>query len=144
MKDSQLNDSYAAGLFDGEGSVTVTKQKRSDLWRRPIVSIASTTYELLEFMKANYGGCISHKKTYKDHHKPSFVWAIQGRKAIQFLEQLRPYLREPDKIRRTDLLIDRYIEVTPRNGKYNNAATIAKEQFQEEFFHPSTPCLSES
>jgi hypothetical protein len=65
---------YFAGLFDGEGTITLTK-KCSKENRIPEISIPSTTYELLEFCKSTFGGNIKAKKTYKNHHKKILVLA---------------------------------------------------------------------
>ncbi|MFU8891016.1 MAG: hypothetical protein ACNA76_05070 [Anaerosomatales bacterium] len=103
-----LLDAYAAGLIDGEGTVTLSRN-HSGKMRSPVISMTSTTPEVLRFMQERYGGSI------------------------------RPYLLVPEKIRRADLIIQTYKSVTPRNGKYDAKTAIARHAFELEFFHPSTP-----
>lgn len=129
---------YAAGLFDGEGTVTLSKQKASAKFRTPTVSVSSTTLSLLEFLKELFGGSIVAQKVYQDHHKQSWSWKLDYNRALNFLCQILPFMREPDKIRRAKLLLEVYPSITPRNGKYTEEMIQSKLEFEHEFFHPST------
>jgi hypothetical protein len=126
---------YAAGLIDGEG--TVTMSRRGD-FRFPVVSVSSTTIELLEFMKRNHGGSISKHKTYQDHHKQSWSWKVVNDAALALLKQIRPYMLEPEKTYRADCLTEEYKAVTVRNGKYTPEQRARRLEFEERFFHPTT------
>lgn len=127
---------YTAGLFDGEGTVTLTKRGKS---RLPIVSVTSTTYELLQFLKQTYGGTISKQKVYKKHHKQSWSWKAAYDTAISFLSSITPYLKEPAKRYRAQLILSEYKSLTKRNGKYSQEELSQKIDFEHRFFHPSTP-----
>ncbi len=48
------------------------------------------------------------------------------------LEQVAPYLRTY-KARRAALILDNYIRLTPRNGRYTPALRRERESFIEEF-----------
>lgn len=134
----EINHSYAAGLIDGEGTITLSKNKSSDKFRKPAISVSSTTYELLQFLKNHYGGSISRHKTYQDHHKESWSWKLSYNKAIDFIQIILPYLKEPEKVRRCTLIITEYKTLTPRNGKYTEELSQLKENFEYRFFHPSS------
>ncbi len=130
------DDIYTAGLFDGEGTVTLAKSNNT--FRYPVVSVSSTTIHLLEFLKTHYGGHISKHKIYKDHHKQSWSWKLTHNAALIFLEKILPYLKEPEKQRRALLLTQNYKKVTRRNGKYSKQQLQAKLAFEQQFFHPSS------
>jgi hypothetical protein len=132
MKD----DIYTAGLFDGEGTVTLATAKGK--FRYPVVSVSSTTHSLLEFLKKTYGGHISKHKTYKDHHLQSWSWKATHNAALFFLEKILPYLKEPKKRHRALLLTQKYKKVTRRNGKYSKEQLREKLVFEQQFFHPSS------
>ena len=123
-------DAYAAGLIDGEGSIQLDKGSR---FRYPVVSMASTTYELLSFMKENYGGSISSKKLYKENHKESWSWCVTHDRAIDTLARVVVYLREPTKKRKAELILAEYKLLTPRNGKYTEEAARLKLDFENRF-----------
>ena len=55
------------------------------------------------------------------------------------LERIVPYLRVPEKVNRANLVLTRYKDVTPRNGKYSDVQHETKLEFEYSFFHPSTP-----
>ena len=127
------NCAYAAALLDGEGSVLLTREQPNE-HRSPAVCVPSTTYALLAFLKCEFGGTISSKKTYQKHHKQSWHWSLRQDKAIGFLCLVLPYMKEPEKIRRAKMLVLRYKTITPRNGRYSGFQLVRKKQFEDEFF----------
>ena len=131
--------SYAAGLFDGEGTVTLSRLHAEDVFRAPMVSLSSTSHELVQFMKDNFGGAIVSHKTYQTQHRHQWSWRLVRRSAIAFLEKIAPFVVEEEKKRRVDLILDEYLLVTPRNGKYSPKLFIQKSDFEKRFFHPSNP-----
>lgn len=128
---------YSAGLFDGEGTVTLLRTSKKHLYRFPIASLTSTTYEFITFLQNTFGGYIVNQKTYKSHHKRAWIWTCSSNTALSFLSQIFPYLKDPEKKRRTNLLLTMYKSLTPANGQYTEAMKIAKNQFEIDFFHPS-------
>ncbi len=130
---------YLAGLIDGEGTITLSKQHSSDKFRAPVISMSSTTYELVDYLKQNYGGFISKHKVYQDHHKQSWVWQTNYKNAIKLCNVLSNLLREPSKRYRAKLISETYPILTKRNGKYTEDEVKAKLAFEDLFFHPSIP-----
>ncbi len=136
MKDNILY--YAAGLIDGEGTITLGRQHARDKFRRPVISVSNTSQELLLFLKQYFGGCICKQKLQKSHYIPCRSWRICQNAATEFCSVILPYLKHPEKIRRAQLISSRYKQCTPRNGKYNDTILEMKLQFEYDFFHPST------
>jgi len=134
----EIKLSYIAGLFDGEGTVTLSRNNKNDKYRAPVVSMSSTSIELLEFLSSEFGGSIVNQKVYKEHYKKSWSWKLQRRNCIYFLNSILPYMREEEKVRRANLICNEYIKITPRNGKYSDEIKTAKLEFERTFFHPST------
>ena len=135
-------DAYAAGLIDGEGTISLMKTRTSDTYRSPTVSISSTTIEMLEFMKSHFGGSIVNHKTYQEHHKPTFNWVVKYDRAIEVIKHVYSYLLEPRKKARANYILLHYKKLTKRNGKYTNRNHKAKMLFEKGFFHPSTPSVN--
>jgi hypothetical protein len=132
-------DAYAAGLIDGEGTITLSRNNRSDEYRAPVVSMTSTTRELVDVLQHRYGGSVRRHRTYKPQHADSYIWSVRHDRALEMVACIAPYLRVPTKIHRARLLLDVYKAVTPRNGKYSDDARKVKLAFEYSFFHPSTP-----
>lgn len=128
---------YTAGLLDGEGSITLSRQHRNE-FRSPVVSICNTDTNLIQFLEHHYGGTVVKKKKYKPHHLQSYTWSITYKYAIDFLKLIFPYILHEEKRRRACLIIDKYDSVTVRNGRYNPKQFKDKMDFELEFFsHPT-------
>jgi len=126
---SATEAAYVAGIVDGEGSITLTRTHR-DEGRRPIVSISSTELSLLQYIRAVIGaGRITGKVTARNQHAPIFAHLLSSRQALPLLAQISPYLRTY-KLHRCRLLLDEYLAVTPRNGRYTAAQRAAKDLFE--------------
>jgi hypothetical protein len=132
MKLSDTEAAYAAGILDGEGSVYLSRNRRSR-WPSPMVSVASTDHELLEWLRSRAGGSIVQKKTYQPQHARSYDWKLTDRRALMFLEIVRPFLVIKRKITRCDLLLDEYLACTPRNGRYTLEIEARKRELIERF-----------
>jgi hypothetical protein len=134
IKISQLNKSdaaYIAGLIDGEGTVTLVRKHKNE-YRQLCISISSTEIALLYFVKhATNVGKITNKRTSKPHHTPSFAYAVYNRQALGLLSQILPHLRSY-KLERAKLIINSYLRVTPRNGKYSTELLIRKHEFERQ------------
>jgi hypothetical protein len=124
---------YAAGLFDGEGSVTLVRHRESRS-HSPQVSIASNDYEVVFWFKERFAGSIVTKQPRMPNHSVSYDWRLTDRRALAFLKLIRPYLVIERKIRRIDLLLTDYLACTPRNGRYTKEMTERKQALIETFF----------
>jgi hypothetical protein len=89
-----VNDAYAAGLFDGEGSVILNAGLYDAL------SLACTmhlTHEpTLRALAARYGGSVNsvkHLQPREAHWLPSWGWRVSGAEAEAFLRAVQPHLR---------------------------------------------------
>jgi hypothetical protein len=61
------------------------------------------------------------------------VFAIYSRQALEVLRQIAPYLRT-HKRARAELLLQRYLAVTPRKGQYTTELLSARAAFETDFF----------
>jgi hypothetical protein len=124
---------YIAGIIDGEGTVTLTRAHRGEN-RRPVVSISSTELPLLQYVRDVIGaGRITRKARARAHHSPSFAYCVSSRQALSLLSQVSRFLRTY-KSKRARLILEEYLRVTPRNGRYTTQQRAEKEAFEERFF----------
>lgn len=114
MKEAEK--AYLAGIVDGEGTVTLSKN-RSNQTPSPEVAIANNSLELLEWVRSRFGGTIVSKKKRLKHHRDSYAWALRYDKALGFLKKIRPYLIV--KKAQADLILKYYKSVTHRAGRYD-------------------------
>lgn len=122
---------YTAGLVDGEGSLGLEPQSGSR-FRGPYLSFPSTSKQLVYWMSVNHpGGHVTGRRGRKVNHCDSWVWKIRGDRALALMSELLPYLQEPSKKARAQLLVAEYKQVTRRNGQYSAEQLAAKLDLQD-------------
>ncbi len=88
---SDVDAAYLAAFVDGEGCIFIDKEPKAHRLR---VSIGNTFPGIMDWVYFVVGhGSISKKKKRESHHKDMWVWSLSGRRAINFLYQIYPYLR---------------------------------------------------
>ncbi|MGE3480775.1 MAG: LAGLIDADG family homing endonuclease [Gammaproteobacteria bacterium] len=130
VKQLSLTDAaYIAGLIDGEGTVTLARKHRGEN-RQLAVSISSTERPLLQHVLDVTGaGKITGKRTAQHHHSPGFTYAVYNRQALSLLEQISPFLKSY-KAKRSSLILQEYVALTPRNGKYPPILYLQRVAFE--------------
>jgi hypothetical protein len=133
---SDLDAAYLAGLIDGEGTITLSKIKKSCVYKSTDISVASTTMDLLTFCRDTTNiGFISSKKNYKKHHKPSWTWRSRANQQnLVLLKQIIHYMKEPLKKKRAEKILSELEYLTVRNGRYSDDQKKRKLLFEKEFF----------
>ena len=122
---------YLAGLVDGEGTVTLSRQHRNEK-RRVVVCISNNELEILEFAKDKIGaGRITTKRTYNERHADSYAYQISSRQALDLLTQIVPHMKSY-KARRAVLTLKHYVRLTPRNGKYRPGVVKERVRFEHQ------------
>ena len=123
---------YLAGLIDGEGTVTLSREHAGEN-RRLAVSISNTELAILRFVaKAAGTGKITNKRTYSRRHTPSYAYKVTNRQALALLEQVAPYMHSY-KRKRATLALKYYLSVTHRNGRYTPTQLKTKLSFEKRF-----------
>jgi hypothetical protein len=126
---SKSDKAYIAGLIDGEGTITLTRIHRNE-HRQLCISISSNELSLLNFVKSVTGiGKVTNKRKSKPHHAQSFCYSVYNRQALGLLKEICADLKSY-KRKRADLILETYLEVTPRNGKYNLDILKKKREFE--------------
>lgn len=88
----EIERAYAAGLFDGEGCVSVyqTSFKSNAL----TVRVTNTSWVLIDFLHSRWGGNLSHRVANKDTNKQAvWYWSLAANQALRFLDDVYPFLK---------------------------------------------------
>jgi hypothetical protein len=129
---SETDAAYLAGLIDGEGTIALTRLHRGQN-RQLVVSVSSTERTLLEWvLLSTRVGKITSKRTSAPHHAPGLTYTVANRQALALLLQVTPHLRSY-KADRARLVLDYYVKLTPRNGKYHDALRAERSEFEHQF-----------
>lgn len=117
---NKLYLAYIAGIFDGEGCITITKTYRKDLRTDHWASVQLTWVdipkqrEVSEQLKKNFEGYLAFFKPKNTPSRPIVFWRLQSKKAARFIKLLLPYLKV--KKRHAEIII-RYSELQGDNRK---------------------------
>jgi hypothetical protein len=123
---------YLAGLIDGEGTISLSRRHANER-RQLVVSISSTEHALVDWAARATGvGKITRKRTSSERHAPGLTYSVSNRQALSVLTQVMPYLRSYKKLR-AGLVLDQYLALTPRNGKYTDCLSRQREGFERTF-----------
>lgn len=123
---------YIAGLIDGEGTISLSRKHRFDN-RQLVVSISNTERTMLNYVQEIVGaGRITNKRVTRANHTPSFTYSVSNRQALDILKQVTPYLKSY-KFGRATLVLDHYVRLTPRNGRYSSKQIEEREAFIQQF-----------
>lgn len=88
-----MDDSYCAGLVDGEGAVGIQRKGANGVVR-PYISVCMTHLPTLEALKAHFGrGTIAKRsrKHMKPHHLDAWTWTVKLNAAREIARRLLPH-----------------------------------------------------
>lgn len=91
MKKTDL--AYFAGLFDGEGCISIDKDYKGKVYLTLSCRVAMTNLWVLQALKFAFGGSVRSVKKQKNHWKQAWIWRVSAQLALSFLEQILPYLK---------------------------------------------------
>jgi vacuolar-type H+-ATPase catalytic subunit A/Vma1 len=132
VADLPLTDAaYIAGLIDGEDTITLSRRHANEN-RQLVISISNNEKPLLDYVLTTVGAeKITNKRKSQAHHADSYNWSISNQQALDLLEQITGYLKTY-KSRRADLIVEKYKNMTPRNGKYTGELLTRRHQFEQD------------
>ena len=82
-----LSEEYVAGLFDGEGCVTIARDVK-----RLRIGIANTNKEVLVLLADQFGGHVYSQHQYSPTHSPAYQWILsKHRDQRRFLRLIGPH-----------------------------------------------------
>ena len=94
MKKTDL--AYVAGIVDGDGSISLTRQYKRVYSYRVAVQVSNTNEWLLQWLRLAFGGNVhsfQDKGYLRWKHKAIHQWIITATGALDFLKLVYPYLR---------------------------------------------------
>lgn len=125
MTDVEL--AWAAGLFEGEGTVRINKPTRRNCGAL-IVSVCNTDRDVLDWFQARWPGYMK-KSTGLDltRQRQGWVWLIAATKAAAFLTAIRPFVVRRRMIDRIDHALA--FQAGKRHGRANRSLGYIADQW---------------
>lgn len=88
--DIKMTNSYLAGLMDGDGILSITKQKSSNLYL--ILALEQCNKPIVEYLHKKYGGSFQTRKPrIEGKHRETYVWTSKHDGARQMINSCKPY-----------------------------------------------------
>lgn len=94
----RLNILWAAGLYEGEGSISLSTHKQgTKRYKYPVIDVGSTDRDVLEeFARIVGAGRIygPYNTVHRDgiERKDMYHWKVTGAAAVRVAQRLRPYV----------------------------------------------------
>jgi len=109
---------YAAGFFDGEGCISISKNGAVD------IRITNTAKNVLVKFQKLFGGTIGNRT--QKVNKTQYAYCVYGENAIEFIKILKPHLVE--KLPQAETILEYYelrnniqaVSIPGERGKFAN------------------------
>ena len=117
---------YAAGFFDGEGSVSIQSPRKSSYSWRLDIRVGQNDPAPLYELQRHWGGSVS---PVRERH---YQWCISSRKAAIFLRDIFPYLIVKKKSAKIGLELTEHIEACsiPGRGGLSKDEHLARQDLK--------------
>jgi hypothetical protein len=117
-----LSPQYLAGLFDGEGSITIGHKRydyRGSLYHYYLfqLRISNTCRHVLELVQKIWGGNIQSSGPHRFHRKQCYYLHLSSRKALLFLEHIYPYLVIKSAVAWVAICFQRHVTLSPHKHR---------------------------
>lgn len=123
-----MDDSYAAGLIDGEGYIGI-QEAGGSMQLRLKVAMTDKGLPSLRAMHRTYGGHLAKDKEVGERTRASHVWRLNGRKAADLIERLLPMLLTKAEPARIALQFQAMIDAAPKRA--NRSAVWSDEMHRQ-------------
>lgn len=120
---------WAAGFFDGEGSVNIKSQGKTVVLS---VHVAQVDRRPLDKLVRCFGGKVyGPYKSNNPRHSDHYQWVLSSHNAYKFLVKVAPYLVNKREEALIGLEYQQFFETNRRPGvKTPDAIWLAREQFK--------------
>jgi len=122
---------YAAGFFDGEGSINITKGTNGKGTEYFVLeaSVSQVDPRPLEFLQEIWGGNLRAVNANNERCRPFHRWGIRSQMAENFIRDIRPYLKVKD------IEADIALNFRTVKSKYIKKATGRGSEVDQEAFN---------
>ena len=120
---------WATGLFEGEGTVTISTGGQSG-YARGVIIITNTDTQVLQFFQSRWGGTIRPMSKTSNRARQAYSWRMNsGRRVVQFIKQLLPYVQTTRVRTKMELILE--FELFRAQAAYRPDYKIKSVEFLE-------------
>ena len=97
--------SWAAGCFEGEGTVSIVRGGARNL-PQSRVQLGNTDRDVVDFYIRRWGGRTRLKPANTERARPCFVWVVESRNMRWFLRDILPFIQRSIVREKIQLVLD--------------------------------------
>lgn len=99
---------WAAGLFEGEGTVAITRSHPVRGCTTLRVVMSNTNRDIVGYFQRRWPAAKVRVRPVKatQNHQEAFIWELAGPKAAVFLKAIRPFVQSTRMKQRIDLALE--------------------------------------
>lgn len=112
-----MSDDYLAGLFDGEGWVSVIYKRNPNLSLGLFVGVKMTHRVAVEQFQERFGGSVTHVVHPNPNHSDTWTWRVTSLSAMAALETLEPRLLVKKPQAEVGLMVGEHLVRYANKGK---------------------------
>jgi hypothetical protein len=133
---------YISGFFDADGSITLCKKSKNELYRTIRLDFTNTYINILEEIQKymleehNIKLHLSTKAAKKENHAVGYSLTCNSNQECLKLCRLLDS-HHPKKLHRINTILKYHDVVTMRNGKYTDKQVTRKLAYERLFFLPT-------
>lgn len=116
---------WAAGFFDGEGCVNMTRATKSGHVKAQAI-ISNCELSVLEWYRLHWGGAIYASRP-GTQRQPAFQWQLSEARMTPFLEDVRPFLKI--KTPQTDNCLA-YLRLRAERRKHSHMSQAERQSYE--------------
>lgn len=120
---------WAAGHFEGEGTICMSRNSGKRKGTRCVVSLTSTDFEVIDFFNNRWPGStrVFSPKSKTGNAKPAKVWLLNSRERVErFLRDIDYYVKTARVRRKLELVLEDLEDKKPHSR--DDAAYARSEQ----------------
>lgn len=96
---------WAAGIFEGEGTVTIAVRNQDETFRL-VCMVVNTDEQIIVPLHDRWGGWKQYREL-PGNRRPAWTWTVTGPRAEQFVRDIHPFIRT-DRVRAKFVLALRF------------------------------------
>lgn len=138
IKNSVMTIQYISGFFDADGSITMSKNSKNDIYKTLKIDFTNNEKSILIeiqnfFIIHDITSTISTKKSKKPLHSINYSLSINSNQmCLKLCKLIQPL--HSKKRHRINTVLKYHNAVTNRNGKYNVKEHARKKAYERLFF----------
>src|SRR3972149_2997281 len=126
---------YIAGIFDGEGHVSIHRNIPPKPTHSPIymldVGITNTDADLIQHLLDEYGGHFGRTGIRDCHRQDCYRWRISGPSAVRFLKVLLPHLRIKNRQAEIAIAFQNHVHSNVKHTPLLSDDLAKREEFRQ-------------